>query len=183
MNKRNLLIAIAILVAWIVIQGITLSFFRDNPDRVATSDTVVVVTETIDTVYMELEVPVTDTLYYPKYVDRYIDLTDTIEVEVLVYADTVKLDDNFSVTYNAHVEGAIRSINFGLIGKYPIETRTVTEEKTITNTVYPDSWHAGVFATDQSVGLLVRRQLDRHSFSLGYGLNKTMYLSYSFRIK
>lgn len=180
MNKRTtILITIAIIVAWFILQGVKLPVFNSNPDRVVQSDTVFITNTVRDTVYQEIEIQSTDTLYYPEYVTKY--LVDT--VEVLVYADTVKLDENFSVSYNAHVEGKIRSINFGIIGKYPTVTETITEKETITNTVYPDAWYAGIFATPQTVGINITKTMDRHMFSLGYGLNKSMYLGYAYRIR
>lgn len=180
MKNKVFIVFLAIVIAVLIVGGGNSPF--GCSDRVESDTVVQVVTEIqIDTV--AVFIPQTDTIYYPVYKDRYIEVVDSVEVEVLVYADTVKLDPNFDVIYNAHVIGQLKSINFGLIGKYPEVTKTNTVTKTITNTVYPDGWFVGVYASPHTVGASLTKIMDRHSFSLGYGVDRSIYLGYSYRIK
>lgn len=170
MNKNYIIAILAVFALWM--------FMKEQPQEVntvtvTTTDTLVI-TDTIDIV-----TEMTDTLYYPEYITKY--LSDT--VEVFVYADTVQVDENFSVSYIAHVEGQIRSINFGIIGKYPVQTQVITNEKTITNTIPNSGLYVGAFATSNStVGLGVDYIKGKNQFGLGYGLNKELVVSYKRKI-
>lgn len=180
-NNKTPLIFLAVIIAVYILGGVTSPF--GGSSGTIESDTVVQIQETVRIDTVKVNITQTDTLYYPKYRTKYVDRVDTVEVEVLVYQDTVALDPNFSVVYNAHVMGQLKSINFGLIGKYPEVTKTKTVTETITNTVYPDGWFLGVYASPHTVGASLTKIMDRHSFSLGYGVDKSMHVEYAFKIK
>lgn len=167
-----------ILIVLLAACAVLLFFTKTKTEYVDVIKTDTVYVEKVDTLW-QTEYLQGETVYRPEYDTVYLTGdTDT----VFVYQDTVKLD-SVEITYIAEVEGKIRNITFGVVNKYPVVTKTVT--KTITNTEirYPDALYAGVFLTPNTVGVSLTKTMNRHSFSLGYGLNQTMYLGYSYRIK